>query len=203
MKPTRWTQDMIDDYTKKGIWTSETWPDIYDRNASLYPEKEAFVAYAGGKRKAVTWSQMKKWIDRLAIGFIELGLNRGDRVLCQSPPCIENIAVRVALEKAGFVFCYSPINTWEMENEHFITRLEASAAVTKPLYHKRNHFEMFQKMRESGKHPYFKHILTIGDDVPQGAIAINKIIKHLWRNAIQRTFWMAEKSMRLMKYRIL
>ena len=42
---------MIAHYTKQGLWTTETWPDIYDRNAHLYPDKEAFVAYALAKTR--------------------------------------------------------------------------------------------------------------------------------------------------------
>ena len=72
MKPTRWTQDMIDYYTKKGIWTSETWSDIYEKNARLYPDDEALVSYAGLRRKAVTWAEMNLAIDRLALGLLEL-----------------------------------------------------------------------------------------------------------------------------------
>ena len=71
MKPTRWTPEMIEYYTSKGLWTSETWPDIYDRNAQLYPNKEAFIGYGRGKRSSVTWSEMKQWTDRLALGFLE------------------------------------------------------------------------------------------------------------------------------------
>ncbi|MFC1905815.1 AMP-binding protein [Chloroflexota bacterium] len=177
MKPTRWTAELIEYYTQKGALTSETWSDIYDRNARLLPDKEAFVVYAGGKRKSVTWSQMKQWTDRLALGFIELGINRDDRVLCQTPPCIENVALRIAMEKAGFIFCYSPINTWEAENDHFLKGLEAVAVVTKPEYHKRNHFEMFRRLRYSGRHPYLNYIFAVGEEVPEGAISIENIIQ--------------------------
>ena len=55
MKPTRWTPEMQEYYNKKGFWTDETWPDIYDRNARLYPDQEAFVSYNGLKRKSKTW----------------------------------------------------------------------------------------------------------------------------------------------------
>ncbi len=163
-------------YREKGLWTSETWPDIYDRNARLYPDKEAFVAYVGLKRTAKTWSEMKKAIDRLALGFLELGLKKDDRVLCQLPSCIENIAITLACHKAGLIHCYSPINTWELENDSFLSGLEAAAVVTIPQYHNRNHYELFRHLRESGRHPYLKHILLVGEDVPAGSLSIRNMI---------------------------
>lgn len=176
MKPTRWTPEMEEYYTGKGLWTSETWPDIYDRNARLYPHKEAFVAYTGLKRKSKTWAEMKQAINRLALGFLELGLRADDRILCQLPSCIENIAVSIACQKAGLIHCYSPINTWELENDNFLKGLKATAVVTVPEYHKRNHYDLFRQLRDSGRHPYFKHIFLVGEDIPSGALSINGMI---------------------------
>lgn len=177
MKPTRWTPEMIEYYTNKGLWTSETWSDIYDRDARLFPDKEAFVAYAGLKRKAKTWGGMKQAIDRLALGFLELGLEKDDRVLCQLPSCIENVALSIGCEKAGLIHCYSPINTWEAENDRFLSGLEATAVVTVPEYHGRNHFELFKRLRNSGKHPHLKYILLVGEEIPEDALSISKMIQ--------------------------
>lgn len=177
MKLTRWTPEMIHYYTNKGLWTSETWPDIFDRSAQLYPDKEAFVSYRGGKRKAATWAEMKRYIDRLALGFLELGLKRDDRILCQLPSCIENVVTKIALEKAGLIYCYSAINTWEIENDRFLKALEAAAVVTVAEYHNRSHFELFKGLRDSGRHPYLKHIFLVGDDIPAKALSINRMIQ--------------------------
>lgn len=40
-KPTRFTQEMIDEYMSKGYWTVETTAEIWDKNAQLYPDQEA------------------------------------------------------------------------------------------------------------------------------------------------------------------
>ena len=42
-KPTRLTQDMIDDYIARGIWDRDSISDILRKNAGLYPDKEAVV----------------------------------------------------------------------------------------------------------------------------------------------------------------
>jgi hypothetical protein len=51
MRPTRWTPETGEEYTKRGLWTSMTRPDIYDRNASLYPDKEGRIGYWNSERK--------------------------------------------------------------------------------------------------------------------------------------------------------
>ncbi len=177
MKATRYTQMMVEYYNSKGLWTPETWPDTYEKNARIYPDKEAFVSFDNSKRMAMTWAEFNQAINRLALGFLELGLKSDDRVLCQLPSRVENALIRVSLEKAGLIHCYSPINTWEAENDHFLSSLEAAAVVTVPVYHKRKHYELFQQLRDSGRHPYLKHIFLVGDDLPEGALSISQMIQ--------------------------
>jgi non-ribosomal peptide synthetase component E (peptide arylation enzyme) len=119
---------------------------------------------------------MKQAINRLALGFLELGLTADDRILCQLPSCIENIAVSIACQKAGLIHCYSPINTWELENDNFLKGLKATAVVTVPEYHKRNHYDLFRQLRDSGRHPYLQHIFLVGEDIPSGSLSINEMI---------------------------
>ncbi len=179
MRPTRYTQEMIEEYTKKGWWNSTTLADIYDQNASLYPEKEAIVGYRKGERRSVTWSALKKMTDRLALGFLELGLKKDERVLCQLPSCIENVAVRIALEKAGLIYCNSAINSWESENRRYIEKLEAVAVVSLVEYHNRSHYKLFKDFRDSGKYPAFKHLFLIDPEekMPDDATSIAKMIQ--------------------------
>ena len=177
MKPIRWMPEMIEEYTKKGWWNPITWPEIYDHNAFLYADKEAVVSYWKGERRSVTWKELKQITDRLALGLLELGLKRDDRVLCQLPNCIENVAVRVACEKAGLIHCYSAIYTWEIENDYFLRSLEAAAVVTIPQYHGRSHYELFKGLRS--RHPYFKYLFLIGleEEVPKEALSISRMMQ--------------------------
>ena len=179
MKLTRINQEMLKEYAEKGFWNSDTWPDMYDRNASLYPDREAAVGYRMGERRSVTWAVLKDLTDQLAAGFLDLGLKKDDRVLCQLPSCIENVAVKIALEKAGLIYAYSSINTWELENRMFIEGLEAPAVVSIPEYHGHNHYQLFKDLRDSRQYPFFKHLFLIGPEgkIPNDAISINRIIQ--------------------------
>lgn len=44
----RYTKKMIDEYVRAGYWTEELTVDFWDRNAALYPDREAFVDSSTG-----------------------------------------------------------------------------------------------------------------------------------------------------------
>jgi len=172
MKPIRYSEDLINDYIARGWWNKETWSDIYARNAQQYSEREAFV----DEKKIVTWREIGEIIDRLSLWFIERSFNRGDRVFCQLPPCIENVAVGISLEKAGLVHVYSPPTQREAEIAYFVEELEPVAAVITKEYHGYELYKALNNMRRSGKYPYLRDILVAGEEVPNDAISIRDIL---------------------------
>ena len=173
MEGYRYTKELVNYYISRGWWTPETWANTYDLNARGYPDKVAFV----DSQKRVTWKQFKQMTDRIAIKLLELGLNKDDVVICQMHNCVENVAIRIALEKAGLIHCFAAINLREEELNHFLKTTGAVAAVTSRSYHGFDHFEQFKNLRSSGKYPNFKYIFTIGDDVPDGAISVEEMLK--------------------------
>lgn len=101
-----------------------SWP------AEQYPQKVA-IQYEG---QIITYRQIDERINRLANGFIGLGLKKGDRVaaiLYNSPRAVE---VRFALMKAGL--CLVPINirqSWE-ENAYIINHSESNLLILDEEY---------------------------------------------------------------------
>ena len=67
-KPIRWTQEMIDEYIHKGYWEKTTLYDLWERNARDFSDREAIVDV----NLRLTWSKAMQWIDRLALGFLDL-----------------------------------------------------------------------------------------------------------------------------------
>jgi non-ribosomal peptide synthetase component E (peptide arylation enzyme) len=53
---------MFQEYISKGMWTDETTPKIWEKNARQFPEKEAFV----DRGRRLTWPQIRAMSDRLA-----------------------------------------------------------------------------------------------------------------------------------------
>jgi len=54
---------------------------MLDKSADLYPRKEALV----DDRVRLTYAELQESVNHLAIGLIDLGLEKGDVVLLQLP----------------------------------------------------------------------------------------------------------------------
>ena len=68
-------------YAHHRWWLGITLGDMLDKSADLYPRKEALV----DDRVRLTYAGLQESVNRLAIGLIDLGLEKGDTVLLQLP----------------------------------------------------------------------------------------------------------------------
>ena len=94
--PTRYTPELIAEYTAKGYWKQLSLSEFWDRNAKNYPQREAVA----DSKTTLTWSQAKQWTDRIALGFLEQGIKRDELVVMQLVNSIELCLIWVACEKA-------------------------------------------------------------------------------------------------------
>ena len=72
---------------------------LIDRNARLYPAKEAVVFSKSNTRK--TWKQVKEVVDTLAKGLISLGVRRGSHVAIWGTNVPEWYYTQLAVSKIG------------------------------------------------------------------------------------------------------
>ena len=72
-----------------------------ERVARAHPDRDALVDVPTGRRW--TYAQFDAAVDQLALGLIDLGLHRGDRLGIWSPNCAEWVLVQYATAKAGIV----------------------------------------------------------------------------------------------------
>ena len=98
-RPARLTEELINDYLRRGVWQPFSLSDHWERNANLNPEG---VGVSDGAR-ALSWREAKLWTDRLALALVQLGLKRDDLLAIQLPNSVELPLIRVACEKAGIL----------------------------------------------------------------------------------------------------
>lgn len=169
MKPTRFTEQMISEYVRMGYWDSSLISDFWDRNAVLNPHKEALVE----EDRRLTWLEAKRQIDRIALGLLELGIKRDEKIAIQLYNCAELFTFRLACEKAGII-AVTLLHNFRQAEVLAILRHAGVVGIVIPLeFRKFNYFRMIEEI--SGDLPSLKQIFIIGDDVPEGAISVGEM----------------------------
>ncbi len=168
-RPMRFTPEMIDEYVALGYWDSSLISDFWDRNAALYGDDEAIVE----EDTKVIWSQVKKQIDRIALGLLELGIKRDERVAVQLYNCIDLFLVRLACEKAGIIAVTMLSNFRHAEVTAILRHTEAVGIVIPWEFRKFDYFNMIQEIRSAT--PSLKYVFVIGNKVPEGAISVKRM----------------------------
>ena len=169
MKPTRFTQEMIDEYLRKGYWDSTLISDYWDRNAVLYPNEEAIV----DENDRLSWQQAKLQIDRMALGLLELGIKKNEKVAVQLYNCVDHFTFRLACEKAGIV-AVTLLPTFRHLEVSTILKHTKPVGIVIPLeFRNFNYFRMIRDIQNDL--PSLKFIFVIGDDVPEGTISVKEM----------------------------
>ena len=169
-EPVRITPEMINEYLEKGYWTEDVLCDFLDRHAEKMPEREAVVDSKG----RYTYQQLSQWVNRLALKFLEMGIEKGNLVVIQIPECVEYFVARLACEKAGLVSMVEPRTFRRTEMEHVLGRSGAVAVVTPWKFREFDYFQMIQELRP--KLSRLKHFFIIGETIPKETISFNEIM---------------------------
>ncbi len=156
-KPTRYTDGAIQRYFARGQWDNVTASHIWDKNAALYPDRQAIEDLTG----VFTWADARAYTDTLAVGLIELGIERDEMLVVQLPNCNELNLLRIACEKAGII-CLPVLSSYREHEIKYILEYTGAAAIVAPAEAKGfNHHEMIRKIRP--QLPKLRHVLMNGD----------------------------------------
>jgi 2,3-dihydroxybenzoate-AMP ligase/mycobactin salicyl-AMP ligase len=174
---TPFPKEFIDRYYKNRWWTGITIGEMLDRSCDLYPHKEALVA---GEIR-LTYKQLREWVDRTAIAFLELGIEKLDRVLLQIPNWAEFVYAYYGLHKIGAipVMCIPRFSQREME--HFCEITEAKAWIVPLHFEKIDYKSMIEALLS--RPSFLKHILVIdssgkkGESLPEGTLSFSSLLK--------------------------
>jgi len=77
----RHTEEESQKYLRKRWWSSITLADLFDKTTDVFRHKEGLV----DDRVRLTYGELRDKVDRLAASFIDMGIEKGDRVLLQLP----------------------------------------------------------------------------------------------------------------------
>ncbi len=167
-KPTRYTSRQIAQFVKNGTWQT-TVSRLWDSNAEQYPRKKAIEDLTRG----YTWAEARAWTDRLALGLIEMGINRDEVVVLQLPNSVELHLLRVACEKAGILCIPVLSNMRESEMKYILQYTKAVALVITPEFRGFNYAEMVGNLRP--ELPNLRHVLIAGGEVGGSGVSIDSL----------------------------
>jgi 2,3-dihydroxybenzoate-AMP ligase len=163
LKPIRYTQEMVDEYTRDGYWTDETFYDFYERNVREFGDREALV----DSKYRLTWAQAKRLIDGIAQTFVQMGIPKDARIIIQSPNSVYGFLARVASERAGLISLTVYPYLRERELEHFVEKTQAEAVIICYVYRNFDYLEMYKGLQ--ARFPFLKHIFLFEETVPPSA----------------------------------
>jgi 2,3-dihydroxybenzoate-AMP ligase/mycobactin salicyl-AMP ligase len=142
-------------YIKYRWWLGLTWGDMFDKATDLYPRKEALV----DDTSRFTYRELREKVDRLAIGFMRLGIKEKDFVLLQLPNWHEFIFSFFALQKIGAIVVL-------LVARHSLSEINYLSSLTHPVawigpdhYKKTEYLPMLQQVMK--EHKEVTHLISV------------------------------------------
>jgi len=170
-------------YRRHGYWLDRSLASIFDEAFSRFADRPAVVA--GPER--VTYRELARRVERLALHLLTLGLGPLDRVVVQLPNVPEFVYLYFALQKLGAI----PLLALPPHRYHEIhTFVELTEAVAYAFPDRMGDFN-FAELAERIKAEYrsVRFLLASGEDVPPGALSIRELVEResgLSREALDR-----------------
>lgn len=182
MKPIRYTDKIIQEFRSAGYWTDETFTDFWLKNAKERPDKEALV----DSTMRITWAEAAKLMDRFALAWVEMGLQRDDRTILQAPNCAYGFLARIACERAGLINITVMPYLRHKELTHIIEKIDPRAIIVPGIYRKFNYLEMVNELRQDHKNLKYAFLLddTIPGPYPPDTYSLMDIAREPWEEKV-------------------
>jgi len=152
--PRRREED-IQKYSKHRWWLGMTLGDLLDKTADMFPMKEAVI----DDRARLTYAELRKRVDRIGSGLINLGLEKGDCVLLQLPNWSEYVCSYFALQRIGCIPVLLISGYRQLEVSHLGRLTEAKAWIVPDTYRKIDYMSFIRSVKE--ENPQLQHVISV------------------------------------------
>jgi len=136
------------------------------RTAQAHPDRAAFAS----DERTVTFRELDEETDRLAAALLALGLQPGDRAMCQLGTTVETAIVLVACFKAGVIPVCAVPQYREIEIGQLAGMSACRAYVVQANLGSFDLVAFARRMMQA--HPHIAHLVTLRGDGPQDAAAL-------------------------------
>ena len=142
-------------YSKFRWWPGITFGDMLDKASDLYPNKQALV----DDESRLTYAQLRENVDRLAIGLMELGVNKQDRVMLQLPNWNEFVYSYFALQKIGAIVVLLLPRHAPLEINHLRRLTGATTWIVPERYRKIEYLPIIDDVLKTNQE--LKHVILV------------------------------------------
>lgn len=156
----RWPDAFAERYRARGYWRGDTFTRWFQRRADASCERTAVV---GGSTRW-TYGELETRAERLASGFLGLGLRPGDRVVVQLPNVPVFVVVILALFKARLLPVFALPAHRRTEIADIASASEAAAYVVADLAGGFDYRRLADEVRQLV--PTLQHVIVAGDPGP-------------------------------------
>lgn len=175
---TRLTSALIKKYTTSGYWQNVVLHDFILQHAARTPDK---IAVADRKTR-YSYRQLVDLSDRVALGFLELGVRPGDVVSVQLPNWNEFAIIAVALERIGGIINAISSIMREREVSGMLALARSRVLVVPDVFKGFDHARMAVKLRTGS--PDLKHVVVVGEAVPESCIRWDDFVDTAWEKKV-------------------
>jgi 2,3-dihydroxybenzoate-AMP ligase/mycobactin salicyl-AMP ligase len=121
----------------------------------MFPKKEAVI----DDRARLTYSKLVERVDRIGLGLINLGLEKGDCVLLQLPNWSEYVCSYFALQRIGCIPVLLISGYRQLEVSHLGRLTEAKAWIVPESYRKIDYGSFIGAVKE--ENPQLQHVISV------------------------------------------
>lgn len=157
---TEYKNQDIEKYYTLGAWIGVTFGDIFDRIITSNPHKEALV----DDRTRLTYAQLGEKVDRLAVGMMKIGIEKGDCVLVQLPNWGEFVCAYFAIYKIGGAIVLLVSGHSQIEVSHLASLTNAKAWIVPQKYRKINYLPIIDSVLKTNPELEGRVILARSED---------------------------------------
>ncbi|MCC7166241.1 MAG: AMP-binding protein [Rhodospirillales bacterium] len=154
------TPSMVARYTAAGYWGSMTLADYLEFHAAYTPDRLAVV----DAKSRVTFAELKRATERVALAMIAMGIRPGDRVGLQTPNWVEYFYVRLACARIGAIVVPQIFSVREHEIEMALTDTRAVAFFFCARFHEVDYVAMVERLRP--RLPALRHWVAMAGPAP-------------------------------------
>ena len=181
---TRYTEELINDYVKRGFWDATLLTaDLCDKCARDFPDKEAVV----DAKSRLTWREASLRIASIARGLLDLGFEKDDVIATQLPNSVEYFLLFFDAEKAGAAIVSAQPTFRHAEMAAILQQTRARGIIIPRKFRDFDYFSMVEEIRPSL--PELKHVIVVGDDIPEGTVSLTELMERNLEDKYPPQYW--------------